>query len=145
MNRNISGGIIVALVGALALALYFAASYTGPLSIPRPAASYGGPDFTTGTTEYPRAATDAEGYALTLARPAQRISSQYWSIDEYVYSVAPPQNVVSVSESAYDRSVSNVYQWAEMYHPAITADPEAVLKLNPDLLLISSLSSTLGS
>ena len=29
-------------------------------------------------------------------------------------------------------------QWAEMYHPAITTDPEVVLKLDPDLLLISS-------
>jgi len=138
MNRNVSGGIIVGLVAALALALYFAGSYTGPLSIPRPADSYGGPNFTTGDTQYPRIATDAEGYALKIARPAQRISSQYWSIDEYVYSVAPPQNVVSVSEGAYDRSFSNVYRWAEMYHPAITTDPEAVLKLNPDLLLISS-------
>jgi iron complex transport system substrate-binding protein len=138
MNRNVSGGIIVGLIAALALALYFAGSYIGPLSIPRPADSYGGPNFTTGTTEYPRIATDAEGYPLKIAKPARRISSQYWSIDEYVYSVAPPQNVVSVSESAYDRSFSNVYQWAEMYHPAITTDPEAVLKLDPDLLLISS-------
>jgi cobalamin transport system substrate-binding protein len=138
MNRNASGGIIVGLVAALAAALYFAGSYTGPLSVPRPADSYGGPDFTTGTTVYPRVATDAEGYALHLARPAHRISSQYWSIDEYVYSVALPQDVISVSESAYDRSFSNVYRWAEMYHPAITTDPEAVLKLDPDLLLISS-------
>src|SRR5262249_33390432 len=58
--------------------------------------------------------------------------------DEYVYSVAPPPDVVSVSEVAYDRSVSNVYQWAEMYHPAITTDPEMILKLDPDLLLIAS-------
>jgi iron complex transport system substrate-binding protein len=138
MNRNVSGGIIVGLVAALAVALYFAGSYTGPLSIPRPADSYGGPNFTTGSTEYPRVANDAEGYSFKIARPAHRISSQYWSIDEYVYSVAPPQDIVSVSESAYDRSFSNVYHWAEMYHPAITTDPEAVLKLDPDLLLISS-------
>ena len=109
MNRNVSGGIIVGLIAVLALALYFAGSYIGPLSIPRPSGSYGGPDFTTGATVYPRVATDAEGYALTIAGPAHRISSQYWSIDEYVYSVAPPENVVSVSESAYDRSFSNVY------------------------------------
>src|SRR6185295_18281535 len=81
---------------------------------------------------------DAEGYELRITKPAGRISSQYWSIDEFVYSIVPPQNVVSVSESAYDHSYSNVYPWAELYHPAITADPEAVLKLQPDLLLISS-------
>src|SRR5438105_1687507 len=138
MNRNVSALAVVVLIGIVTAALFFATLYVGPLSIPRVSASYGGSGFTTGDEAYPRIATDAESYALAIARPTRRISSEYWSIDDYVYSVAPPQDVVSVSESAYDRSFSNVYEWAEMYHPAITTDPETVLKLNPDLLLISS-------
>jgi cobalamin transport system substrate-binding protein len=138
MGRNFSSVVVIGLAGIVVFGLYVATTYVGPLSIPRLAPSYGGPGFTTGSEAYPRVATDAEGYALTIAKPTHRISSEYWSIDDYVYSVAPPQDVVSVSESAYDRSFSNVYESAEKYHPAITADPEVVLKLDPDLLLISS-------
>ena len=137
-RHNVASAGIFGLIASLALALYLGRSYLGPLTIPRIAGSYGGSGFTTGRQEYPRHATDAEGYELKLAKPTRRISSQFWSIDEYVYSVAPPQNVVSVSESAYDRSFSNVYEWAERFHPAITSDPEAVLKLDPDLVLVSS-------
>jgi len=138
MNKNLSSFAIIGLVAILATALYVTSSYLAPMGIPRLSASYGGPSFRTGDETYPRTASDAENYALTIARTTHRISSEYWSIDDYVYTIAPPQDVVSVSESAYDRSFSNVYQWAEMYHPAITTDPETVLKLDPDLLLISS-------
>jgi len=138
MKRNVSALVVLALVAIVSAALFVSSVYVGPLTIPRVSASYGGSGFTTGDAAYPRTATDAENYALTIARPTRRISSEYWSIDEYVYSVSQPQDVVSVSESAYDRSVSNVYQFAEMYHPAITTDPETVLKLDPDLLLIAS-------
>jgi ABC-type Fe3+-hydroxamate transport system substrate-binding protein len=138
MNRNLSSIAVVGLVGILATVLYITSAYLAPMSIPRLSGSYGGPNFTTGAAAYPRTANDAENQALTIAKPTQRISSEYWSIDDYVYSIAPPQYVVSVSEGAYDRSFSNVYEWAEMYHPAITTDPETVLKLDPDLLLISS-------
>jgi iron complex transport system substrate-binding protein len=138
VTRNVSALVVLALVAIVSATLFIASVYVGPLTVPRVSASYGGSGFTTGDEAYPRMATDAENYALTMARPTYRISSEYWSIDDYVYSVAPPQDVISVSESAYDRSFSNVYKFAEMYHPAITTDPEAVLKLDPDLLLISS-------
>jgi iron complex transport system substrate-binding protein len=138
MNQNLSALMVVGLTVIVMAALFLATSYIGPLSIPRVSASYGGSGFSTANEAYPRQATDAEDYALTLAQPTHRISSEYWSIDDYVYSVAPPEDVVSVSESAYDRSVSNVYEWAEKHHPAITTDPEMILKLDPDLLLISS-------
>ncbi len=75
---------------------------------------------------------------MKLTRPTRTVASQYWSLDEYLYSIVPPQSVVSVSQSAYDRSFSNVFPQAEKFKPAITMDPEIILKLAPDLLLISS-------
>jgi iron complex transport system substrate-binding protein len=138
MKRNISAVIVLILIAFVTAALFVASVYVGPFTVPRISASYGGSGFTTGDGTYPRQATDAENYAVTIARPTHRISSEYWSIDDYVYSVAAPQDVVSVSESAYDRSFSNIYKFAESYHPAITTDPETVLKLNPDLLLVAS-------
>jgi iron complex transport system substrate-binding protein len=72
---------------------------------------------------------------VTVARPVKRIASHYWSVDEYVYSVAPQDAVVSVSSSAYEQSVSNVYEWATKFHPLVAEDPEVLIRLDPDLIL----------
>ena len=94
----------------------------------------------TGSTAYPRKAVDNDAFEVRIARPARRIVSQYWSIDEFVYSVAPPERVVAVSESAYLPNISNVMRQVRQYRPAIATDPERVLRLDPDLLLVSSTS-----
>lgn len=100
----------------------------------------GSPVIRTGSLDYPRTAVDSGGYVVRVARPARRIASQYWAIDEYVYSIVPPQHVVAVSESAYLKSVSNVYQYVERFHPAIASDPERVLRLDADLLMVADSS-----
>jgi len=94
----------------------------------------------TGSPQYPRTAIDSSGYAVRIPRPPRRIVSQYWAIDEFVYSVVPPDRVVAVSASAYLKTVSNVYQYAERFHPVIASDPERVLRLDPDLILVSDTS-----
>src|SRR5262249_51530558 len=43
-----------------------------------------------------------------------------------------------VSEYAFQHSYSNVFQWADLFHPVVASDPEVILKLDPDLLLVSS-------
>jgi iron complex transport system substrate-binding protein len=93
-----------------------------------------------GNAAYPRKAVDSDAYVVRVARPARRVVSQYWAIDEYVYSVAPPERVVAVSESAYLPNISNVIRQVQQYRPAIATDPERVLGLDPDLLLVSSTS-----
>jgi iron complex transport system substrate-binding protein len=110
------------------------------LQINRVGATRGETAIRTGPAEYPRKAVDTDGFAVRVARPARRIVSQYWSIDEYVYSVAPPDRVVAVSESAYLPNVSNVYREVQRFRPAIATDPERVLRLDPDLLLVSNTS-----
>ena len=94
----------------------------------------------TGSAVYPRKAVDSDAFEVRMARPARRIVSQYWAIDEYVYSVAPPERVVAVSESAYLPNISNVFRQVQQYRPAIATDPERVLRLDPDLLMVSSTS-----
>jgi ABC-type Fe3+-hydroxamate transport system substrate-binding protein len=71
------------------------------------------------------------------AKP-RRIVSKYWSIDEFLYRTVPPEHVAAVSDSAYARRYSNVYSLAERYRPAVASDPERVLRVNPDLVLVSS-------
>jgi hypothetical protein len=80
------------------------------LQINRAGAGHGSTAMQTGPAGYPRVAVDSDDFTVRVARPARRIVSQYWSIDEYVYSVAPPDRVVAVSESAYLPNVSNVYR-----------------------------------
>src|SRR5262249_16781303 len=72
--------------------------------------------------------------------PARRIVSQYWSIDEYLYSVVPPERVVAVSQTAYVENYSNAYSYVQRFHPAIATDPERGLRLDPDLLVVANRS-----
>lgn len=132
--------MLVAAIGAMAAVIdRFAPVSDGP-RVARPGAGYGSPEIRTGAERYPRQAVDSDSFVVRVARPARRIVSQYWSIDEYVYSVVPPERVVAVSESAYAESYGNVYELARRYRPAIATDPERVLRLDPDLLIVSNSS-----
>lgn len=86
---------------------------------------------------FPRTAPDTDGFEVRMARPARRIVSQYWSIDEFVYSIVPPTSVKGVSETGFLERITNVYPHVKRYGPAIATDPERVLRLNPDLILVS--------
>ena len=130
--------LFVVVVGMLAAAVGRYASPPGGLQLPVAATSEGSAAIRTGSLTYPREAIDSDNMRVRIPRPARRIVSQYWSIDDYVYSVARPESIVAVSQSAYARSYSNVYLLAEKFRPVIATDPERVLDLNPDLILVSS-------
>jgi iron complex transport system substrate-binding protein len=98
----------------------------------------GNPEVRTEGSAYPRHATGADNVRVTIARPPRRVVSQDRSIDEYLYSVEPPERVVGVSQSAFERRLSNVYADAERYRPIVAGDPEIVVRANPDLVLVSS-------
>jgi len=91
-----------------------------------------------GSKKYARQTIDSDEVTVRIDRPTHRIVSQYWSIEEYVYSVVPPQDVVAVSESAYLQTISNVYEQVERFHPVVAMDPERVLAVDPELMLASS-------
>jgi iron complex transport system substrate-binding protein len=108
--------------------------------IAAPDAGFGSPAIRTKGAVYPRGAIDSDSFVVRVAKPAHRIVSQYWSLDEYVYSVVPPERVIAVSASAYEERMSNVYAEVQRYRPVIATDPERVLRLNPDLLVVSNSS-----
>ncbi|MGA7234669.1 MAG: ABC transporter substrate-binding protein [Bryobacteraceae bacterium] len=132
--------LLTILVGTLAAAVGRFAPLSEGDRAARPGEGFGNPAIRTGSMDYPRETIDGDSFVVRVARPSRRIVSQYLSIDEYVYSVVPPERVVAVSEGAYEESFSNVYELARKYHPTIATDPERVLRLDPDLLIVSDSS-----
>lgn len=130
--------VLIAVVATIAAGVQRYASPPGGLQLPVATKGYGDMRLRTGSSRYPRQAIGSDNFMVNIARPTHRIVSQYWSIDEYVYSVAPPQDVVAVSQSAYVQSVSNVYEQVQRFHPVVAMDPERVLAVDPDLMLVSS-------
>jgi iron complex transport system substrate-binding protein len=81
---------------------------------------------------------------VSIAAPPQRIVSQYWSADEYLYVIVPPERIVGVSETAPSRASSNVLPEVERFHPVLATSPEVVLRANPDLVLTPESDSNDG-
>ncbi len=130
--------ILAALVTSVAAAIQKFASPPGGLQVPIAQVNEGDARIRMADRRYPRKATDSDEITVQIPHPTHRIVSQYWAIDEYVYSVVSPEDVVAVSQSAYVKSISNVYEKVERFHPVIATDPERVLALRPDLMLVSS-------
>jgi iron complex transport system substrate-binding protein len=129
---------LMAVAGVIAAAVDRFVPSANLAGITRPANEFGNPAIRTGTGAYPRQAIDSDGFTVRIPHPARRIVSQYWSLDEYLYSVLPPERVVAVSAAAYDPSFSNVNRQVQQFHPAVASDVETVLRLNPDLVLVSN-------
>lgn len=140
MKSYLSTLLLATLVGTLAAAVDRFAPLSEGTRVAQAGAGYGSPRIRTRSAAYPRESIDSDSFVVRVARPARRVVSQYWSIDEYVYSVVPADRVVAVSETAYLEAFSNVYELARKYRPAIATDPETVLRLDPDLLIVSNSS-----
>jgi ABC-type Fe3+-hydroxamate transport system substrate-binding protein len=59
-------------------------------------------------------------------------------MDEFVYAIGDPRSVVAISKYGYDKRFSSVSQMAEKYRPVVGSDPERVVSLLPDLILVAS-------
>lgn len=125
-------------VAALSVAVGHWAPPLPGLQLASGATQYGRATVRTGVSAYPREAWDSAGVRVRIPAKPYRIVSKYWSIDELLYRVVPPERVAAVSDSAYARRYSNVYTLAEHYRPAVASDPERVLRVNPDLVIVSS-------
>jgi iron complex transport system substrate-binding protein len=130
--------LLLAVVCAAAGAVQIFAKPKGGLQLPLPMRDESDLRIHTGGTAYPREAIDSDGITVRIAKPAHRIVSQFWSIDDFVYSVAPPESVIAVSQSAYLPDISNVYPMTQKFHPVVATDVEKVVALDPDLILVSS-------
>ena len=100
MRTIIPPVLLILLVVAIAGAVHTYASPPGGLQLPVLETEEGDARVRIGKSPYPREAVDSDEVTVSVARPAHRIVSQYWSIDEFVYSILPPQDVVAVSQSA---------------------------------------------
>src|ERR1700723_2787705 len=129
--------LLILLVVAIAGAVHPYASPPGGLQLPALETEEGDARVRIGKSQYPREAVDSDEVTVSIARPAHRLVSQSWSIDEFVYSILPPQDVVAVSQSAYAEEISNVIQNAQQFKPAVATDVERVVALDPDLMLVS--------
>jgi iron complex transport system substrate-binding protein len=105
------------------------------LAVPERPFAYGTPGVRIEGTAFPRHATGADDVRVRIDGAPQRIVSQDAHADEYLYSIVPPQRVVGVSISAYDRDVSNLIDLVSRYRPIVSGDPEALVRLNPDLVI----------
>ncbi len=130
--------VLILLVVAIAGAVHTYASPPGGLQLPVMEKEDADAGIRTGKTPYPREAIDGDDVTVRIVRPAHRIVSQYWSIDEFAYSVLLAQDVVAVSESAYVEEISNVLASVKRFNPAVATDPERVVALDPDLMLVST-------
>jgi iron complex transport system substrate-binding protein len=101
----------------------------------RPYAEQGNPEVRLGPATYPRTATGADNVTVTIASPPRRIVSQYWSTDEFLYAIVPPERIVGVSQTAHSRASSNVLGEVERFHPIVATDAEQILRADPDLVL----------
>jgi iron complex transport system substrate-binding protein len=129
--------VVARLVAAVACAS-LAVHVWGPadlLAVPERPFAYGRPDVRIEGHAFPRHATGADDVRVRIDRVPQRIVSQDAHADEYLYAVVPPERVVGVSISAYDRHVSNVMDFVERHRPAVSSDPEALVRLRPDLVI----------
>jgi len=84
---------------------------------------------------FPRHATGADDVRVQIAGAPRRIVSEDAHADEYLFAVVPPSRIVGVSVSAYDARVSNVLPLLQRNRPMVSSDPEAVVRLNPDLVI----------
>ncbi|MCW5962564.1 MAG: ABC transporter substrate-binding protein [Bryobacterales bacterium] len=98
----------------------------------------GPPPFEGGPDTWPRTLKDFDDFAVRIEQPPQRVVSQYWSIDEFLYTLLPPEDVVGVSETAYLPGVSNVLNEVERFKPVVASDPERVMRTLPDLVVVAS-------
>jgi iron complex transport system substrate-binding protein len=125
-------------VVAAALCVCLAIHAWGPadlLAVPERPFAYGNADVRIEDAAFPRHATGADNVRVRIAQAPRRIVSQDAHADEYLYAVAAPAHIAGVSSSAYDPRVSNVIELVERYRPLVTSDTEAVVRLDPDLVL----------
>jgi iron complex transport system substrate-binding protein len=130
--------LLATLIGTIATAVDRLASPAGGLQLARPATNYGSSSIRLQGPAYPRESVDSDDLRVQVPRPARRIVSQSRTTDEFLYTIVPPQTIMAVSASAYQQSSSNVYSYVSKFQPLLASDPERILRLDPDLIVVSS-------
>jgi len=88
--------------------------------------------------EWPRTVIDASGQPVTLDAPPARIASVTIASDEILLSLLEPERLIGVTTLAADPGISNVAARAALVPYRLTADPELLISLEPDLVIVAS-------
>ena len=125
-------------LGAALVAASIVSAYVTPATLlprpERPSDEHGSLTVRVGRASFPREAAGADDVVVSVATAPRRLVSQSMSTDEYLYAILPPERIVGVSESAYERRISNVYDRVRVHRPVVANDIERVLTSAPDLV-----------
>ncbi len=80
--------------------------------------------------------TDDQGYSLKFSGKPQRIVSLSIGTDELVADLVPPERIAALTYHVDDPGVSNVVDKAKGVAARVRANPEQVIALQPDLLIV---------
>lgn len=81
--------------------------------------------------------TDSQGVTVKLPARPQRIVSLSIATDEILMELVPIDRIAAVTYLADDSGISNITEEAKQVNTKIRANAEAVIALNPDLVLIA--------
>ncbi len=92
-------------------------------------------------SRFPRTFTDFHGFEITLEKAPAGIASQSLPTDHLLFAVVPVERVAAVSIYAGHSQYSNVADMVRRHGIPSIRGAEQVIRLQPDLLLISNISS----
>ena len=87
---------------------------------------------------FPRTVRDYAGDEVRLPRPPSRIASQALVTDHFLFDIVPPSRIAAVSAVAHDPRYSFIADMVDDLDVGVAAEPEALLRRRPDLLLVSN-------
>lgn len=79
---------------------------------------------------------DSQGYVLKLSQKPQRIVSLSIGTDEMLAGMVPLERIMALTYLADDPGISNVTEQAGRIAAKVRANPEQLIALQPDLLVI---------
>ena len=86
--------------------------------------------------------TDATGTKVSFTKKPERIVSLSISTDEILLDLVEPKRIVALTKYVDDEGISNATEQAKAVKGRVQAgNPEAILALRPDLILIPDFSS----
>ncbi|MCS6885002.1 MAG: ABC transporter substrate-binding protein [Acidobacteriota bacterium] len=94
----------------------------------------------TTSSHYPREFVDSTGERLLIWRKPMRIVSQTLATDEILLAICDPARIIALSALADNSEYSNVVEEAKAVKGRTNRGAEEVLKMQPDLIFVSSYS-----
>ncbi|MBX7223659.1 MAG: ABC transporter substrate-binding protein [Blastocatellia bacterium] len=92
------------------------------------------------TDGFPRTLTARDGSTLVIPKKPERIVSLTLSTDEILLEICPKSRIAALHEISLNPLYSNCVEASQAMPVHVPADPERVLKLQPDLIFVASYS-----